>query len=354
MPDSTSAQPILDAAEQAAVVGDIDAAEQLLRQAVRLQETRLGPHHPDLANTLNNLGVVCEKTGRLDEAESCYRRAYEIAAAAFDPDHPFAITSRRNLADFCEAHGRTIEPPATAAAATSASPQPVAPSTIEPSTSEDARPAAKRRGIPITRSSSLTIALVAVLVLAVLGAIVMRRPSRPEESPSPDLPPAAQAPIESVTQPNAPATSAAPAAAEPVPSKEAAPPPAVPDTRSVPEARPGSARGSAQPTVAEAQVCRRFSTAGSPDWRCEQVGSSVAPGSLVYYTRIKAVIATTVEHRWYHGDDLQQRVRLDVAANSGPGYRTYSRLAVAATGGWRVEVRTTDGTLLHEERFNVR
>ena len=197
MPDSTSAQPILDAAEQAAVVGDIDAAEQLLRQAVRLQETQLGPHHPDLANTLNNLGVVCEKTGRLDEAESCYRRAYDISAAAFDPDHPFVITSRKNLADFCEAHGRTIEPPASATAAPSASPpQPVAPSTIEPATSEDARPAAKPRGFQITRSSPLTIALVAVLVLAVLGAIVMRRPSRPEESSSPDLPPAAQAPVD--------------------------------------------------------------------------------------------------------------------------------------------------------------
>ena len=206
MPDSTSAQPILDAAEQAAVVGDIDAAEQLLRQAVRVQETHLGPHHPDLANTLNNLGVVCEKTGRLDEAESCYRRAYNIAAAAFDPDHPFVVTSRKNLADFCEAHGRTIEPPATAAAAPSASPpRPVAPSTFEPSTSEDARPAAKPRGFQITRSSPLTIAFVAVLVLAVVGAIVMRRPSRPEESPSPDLPPSAQAPIESVTQPDAPA-----------------------------------------------------------------------------------------------------------------------------------------------------
>ena len=305
MPDSTSAQPILDAAEQAAVVGDIDAAEQLLRQAVRVQETHLGPHHPDLANTLNNLGVVCEKTGRLDEAESCYRRAYDIAAAAFDPDHPFVVTSRKNLADFCEAHGRTIEPPATAAAAPSASPpRPVAPSTFEPSTSEDARPAAKPRGFQITRSSPLTIALVAVLVLAVVGAIVMRRPSRPEESPSPDLPPSAQAPIESVTQPDAPAKRAAPVAAEPaVPSKEAAAPPVVPDKRSVPEARAGSARGSAQPTVAEAQVCQRFSTAGSPDWRCEQVGSSVAPGLLVYYTRIKAASATAVEHRWYHGDD---------------------------------------------------
>jgi hypothetical protein len=183
----------------------------------------------------------------------------------------------------------------------------------------------------------------------------MRRPGGPEESPSPDLPPAAQAPIESVTQPQAPANSAAPVAAErTVPSREAAPPPAVPDKRSVPEARGGSARGSAQPTVAVAHVCQRFSTAGSPDWRCEQVGSSVAPGSLVYYTRIKAASATAVEHRWYHGDDLQQSVRLNVAANSDPGYRTYSRLAVAATGRWRVEVRTTGGTLLHEVRFDVR
>jgi hypothetical protein len=106
--------------------------------------------------------------------------------------------------------------------------------------------------------------------------------------------------------------------------------------------------------VAEAQVCRRLSTEGSQDWRCEPAGSSVARGSLVYYTRIKAAAATTIEHRWYHGNSLQQRVRLPVGANPGAGYRTYSRLAVGAAGSWRVELRTTGGTLLHEERFNVR
>lgn len=77
MSGSTSVPTILEAAEQAAAAGDIGAAGELLRQAVQLQETELGPHHPDLANTLNNLGVVCEKTGRLDEAERCYRRAYK-------------------------------------------------------------------------------------------------------------------------------------------------------------------------------------------------------------------------------------------------------------------------------------
>jgi hypothetical protein len=125
----------------------------------------------------------------------------------------------------------------------------------------------------------------------------------------------------------------------------------VPSTK---PARAGSARAAAQPTVAEARVCRRFSPSGSPEWRCERAGSSVTPGSLVYYTRIKAASATTVEHRWYHRDDLQQRVILDVAANSTAGYRTYSRLAVSAPGPWRVELRTASGTLLHEERFTVR
>jgi hypothetical protein len=80
----------------------------------------------------------------------------------------------------------------------------------------------------------------------------------------------------------------------------------------------------------------------------------VAPGSLVYYTRIKAATATTVEHRWYHRDDLLQRVVLGVAANPTAGYRTYSRLVVTAPGAWRVELRTASGTLLHEDRFNVR
>src|SRR4030095_6509089 len=56
-------RPILDAAEQAASVQDFASAERFLRQAATLQEAQLGATHPDLANTLNNLGIVCERTG---------------------------------------------------------------------------------------------------------------------------------------------------------------------------------------------------------------------------------------------------------------------------------------------------
>jgi hypothetical protein len=185
--------------------------------------------------------------------------------------------------------------------------------------------------------------MIGAAAMLVLGVIVMRRSNPPPAStaPPPSASPAVSTPTDSVTMSD----------------RAAAPPSTTRGESSVSTkqpARAGSARVAAQPTVGEAQVCRRFSPAGSPEWRCERAGSSVAPGSLVYYTRIKAAIATTVEHRWYHRDDLQQRVVLDVVANPTAGYRTYSRLAVTAPGTWRVELRTESGTLLHEERFNVR
>ena len=111
MPETRELRTVIDAAEQAAVAGDYASAEQLLREAALLQEARLGPLHPDLANTLNNLGIVCDIRDKPEDAELCYRRAYAIAAAALEPDHPFVATSRKNLADFCEARGKPVELP---------------------------------------------------------------------------------------------------------------------------------------------------------------------------------------------------------------------------------------------------
>lgn len=354
MPDSTSVQSILDAADQAAAVGDIAAAGDLLQQAVHLQEAHLGPDHPDLANTLNNLGVACEKTGRLKEAAACYRRAYEIAAAAFAPDHPFVVTSRKNLAEFYETHGKVMEPVADVAPAAT-----TPPSTVSPPITPASKPATGSDAPRATKTPAWGIAAVAVAVIVVLalGTTLMRRPAAPDTSISPDPRPAAETPsAPAPATPRDAAASNAPAAA-PDPGRASDEPAArstSPGRGSAPEGRTRSTPAASQPTVARAQVCRRFSQAGSPDWKCEPAGGTVAPGTLVYYTRIKATSATTVEHRWYHGDALQQRVRLDVSANSEPGYRTFSRLTIGATGRWRVELRSTSGTLLHEEQFTVR
>ena len=119
MPEPREARSIIENAEQAATAGNYASAEDLLREAAALQEQTLGPNHPDLANTLNNLGIVCEMTDNPIDAEHYFRRAHAIAIATLAPDHPFVATSRKNLHDFCAARGRPVElppsPPAVAA-----------------------------------------------------------------------------------------------------------------------------------------------------------------------------------------------------------------------------------------------
>ena len=112
MTEKQDARDMLDRAEHAATAGDFASADELLRGAARIQEEELGPLHPDLANTLNNLAIVAEQTGSSSEAETLYRRAAAIAAAAFPSDHPMVVASRQNLEGFCRARGLSIDAPA--------------------------------------------------------------------------------------------------------------------------------------------------------------------------------------------------------------------------------------------------
>ena len=115
MSDTREFQSVVHAAEQAAAAGDYKSAEELLHAAALLQEASLGPLHPDLANTLNNLGVVCEITGNVADAERHFRRACEIATTTLEPGHPFVATSRKNLEDFCNTRGIAVDVPSAAA-----------------------------------------------------------------------------------------------------------------------------------------------------------------------------------------------------------------------------------------------
>src|SRR5262249_60445325 len=106
LPEAENIPRLLAEAEGFASVGDLASAETLLLEVARLQEAELGSSHPDLANTLNNLAIVAEKTGRLDEAERCYRRAVGIASASLPPDDPMVAETRQNLEDFSRRHCR--------------------------------------------------------------------------------------------------------------------------------------------------------------------------------------------------------------------------------------------------------
>ena len=196
-------RPILDAAEQAASVQDFASAEHFLRQAATLQEAQLGATHPDLANTLNNLGIVCERTGNTSEAESCYRRAYAIARSTLAAEDPLVLTSGQNLREFCAATGRPFEliatppipaapappepvapaPPAPAAPAPRApvDPAPPAPVTVAPRAAVTAAPRAPVTAAPRTPVSAAPPASVA----AAPSASVPFAPRTPPASPSP-------------------------------------------------------------------------------------------------------------------------------------------------------------------------
>ena len=58
----------------------------------------LGPSHPDVAASLNNLAVVYHKQGRYADAEPLYKRSLTIREETLGSDHPEIAKSLNNLA----------------------------------------------------------------------------------------------------------------------------------------------------------------------------------------------------------------------------------------------------------------
>jgi hypothetical protein len=243
------------------------------------------------------------------------------------PDHPFVATSRKNLHDFCDARGRPVELPPSppgVAAWLDAPARPAAPpreSSPSAATQEVTRIARKRSLRPLALGALSGVALLIVILVM----------ARPWDGPAPEtaLRPATETPVR----------------------ETAAPAPTPPPAEPIGATPPTPARPAVTPTVATAQLCTALRA-----WRCEAADSQVPPGPMFFYTQLKSATATTIEHRWYQGDHLHRAVQLRVEANPGVGYRTYSRNTVSSerAGDWRVELRSADGTVLHEERFTVR
>jgi hypothetical protein len=339
MPEPKDARRLLELAEQAAIGGDLASADELLRDAARIQEAELGPLHPDLANTLNNLAIVAEKTGRPGDAETFYRRAAAIASASLPADHPMVAESRQNLEDFCREHGLPIA--AAVVTPPSAQDTGLGPDTVAPEIDSRAAGTPTVQPVPVApRGSSRALVWVAIgAIVLVTVAVVVRRPWSSRDTPI------------------APRTVAAPAATEPT---EPAPPPKVvpqPENRAVvTEKRPSPALpapSSGAVSLVTAQLCQTFSTSGDR-WRCDPPRDPAAEGKFVFYTRVRSSRDTTIVHRWYRESTLQQAVKLTIHANASEGYRTYSRQSVYGAGNWRVEVSSASGELLQELRFAVR
>lgn len=387
---------LLAAAEQAAAADDYASAERLLRDAAAVQERDLGSAHPDLANTLNNLGVVCERAGRADDAESCYRRAYAIATEALPPDHPFVATSRKNLEDLCQQLGRAFDVPVAVPEPLVDPPQAIAPleptlielarerskkthaADAEPREPRDPDPAplapvlqpslrlqldpsaapvkaptavavppeiAKKHDADRERTRALPVG--AAIIVAISLVIVLIGWLAWPSSGAGDRPDQAATGNETGATAETPGSSAS-ASATPAPAAPTASAPSAPERAP----REPSSNAAAAPTIADARLCQKLSTSGV--WQCDPLAGPVSSGTIYFYTRIVTLRATQVQHRWYQGDRLRQSVMLDVQANPS-GYRTFSRTTVGPdrAGEWRVELRAPDGRMLREERFTV-
>ena len=76
---------------------------------MRIEETTLGPDHPDIATALNNLATLNYYLGENDTAESLYIQALEIYEKSYGKNHPFVATVLVNMVEFYEETGRKGE-----------------------------------------------------------------------------------------------------------------------------------------------------------------------------------------------------------------------------------------------------
>ena len=76
---------------------------------MELWEKALGPEHPSVGSSLNNLAELYRSQGRYAEAEPLYQRALVAHEKALGHAHPDVGTSLNDPAALYQAQGRTAE-----------------------------------------------------------------------------------------------------------------------------------------------------------------------------------------------------------------------------------------------------
>ena len=78
--------------------GKYERAIIVAQEALKVAEDNVGPNHPDVATSLNNLAELYKTQGHYAKAEPLYKRALSIKEKALGPNHPNVATSLNNLA----------------------------------------------------------------------------------------------------------------------------------------------------------------------------------------------------------------------------------------------------------------
>jgi tetratricopeptide (TPR) repeat protein len=69
----------------------------------------LGEEHPDIAATLNNLGVLYQDQAKYSKANPFFKKAIEIMEKAFGKDSPLIVLDLTNYADFLQKTNKNRE-----------------------------------------------------------------------------------------------------------------------------------------------------------------------------------------------------------------------------------------------------
>ena len=89
--------------------GNYDRALVVAKKALQVGEKNVGPDHPDVATSLNNLALLYYSQGQYAQAEPLYKRSLAIMEKALGPDHPNVAVSLENLAALYRATKREKE-----------------------------------------------------------------------------------------------------------------------------------------------------------------------------------------------------------------------------------------------------
>jgi serine/threonine protein kinase/tetratricopeptide (TPR) repeat protein len=86
-------------------LGLLDRALPLVESALARRQHLLGPDHPKVAQSFNDLGLLHEDKGEYDLAATQYRQALDLRRRSFGPSHPEVAQSLSDLAGVLWAQG---------------------------------------------------------------------------------------------------------------------------------------------------------------------------------------------------------------------------------------------------------